>query len=1156
MRGARRQALVALTFAVHVACSKADLNLLPQDSLQASRNMLTPHGGLDTQSIEGGNVATIKPASLAACGALGLSPDAAIVTANIAAAGVTPADPTQDSYWYLVGTTPFNTNGKIVNALACSGDTVVVASDQGLEWISKTDLTSGSFSTSGVLNGNAVWSLLGLDATHVLAGVQNTNNAAPSAVVTCDVPARSCTVAATGFASFASGDLVRVFHRFPGGTILAGLASTGIYRSTDGGKSFAAANTGLQGAFSVRGFVASGNDVYAAAVGGIYKSTNDGQTWTKTSNGLPSGTIFPSGLAGDGTTMYTAISSVAEDTPATFWKTANGGANWAPAGTGLTAMTVNDVAATPGTVWVATNAGVFRSTDGGATFSPFNKGLNNTNVYRVATNGATLFAGVFGNSNGVFRSADGGRTWQPSGAFMNNRRIRTVAAAGSTVVAGGESGTYRSTDGGATFAAARTGLSGSSNAYALAASGSTLYAGLFPSGFARSTDGGATWTMGTAPSTFLSSAIATDGTSVVVSAGGVVHRTLDGGATWSHGATIVPTDPTDTLAYSLSFASGALYACLQGFGFVETHGLARSTDLGATWTRPTGFPTNVDVYDVQASGGLLYAGTGKGLYTSTDGGNTWSPVFPDLAATSVLSIVPQSGVLHLGTFGRGLFSIAQPAAVRRMLPIVLDVDNGSVHYTTDMALTNTGTTTANVTLLYTSSSGAGTGTATETLGPGRQLLVPDVLEYLRGKGLAIPRGGTQLGTLLATFTGLSEENTAFLTARTTAATSAPQPVGAAGLAYVSVDPVNGSTNSLRVFALRESANDRSNVAVYNTGDVPVTVRVAVSSGDGSGASTVLDGGLVLPPWGWTQYNRVLAGPGYATGWVTVTRVSAAGSFGAYGVLNDNKTNDGSFVPASRTEIPSAFLDVPVLVETPTFRSELVLSNASANTATFALTFTESLASGASVSSGPAPLVAPPPVTVTVNAYTQMIVPEAVDWIRQRGGFALPKDAASYAGSLHIVVSGTDLNLTGAGSRSAAQSPAGGQFGFYSPANFPGQVGFDSGGLYGLRADANNRTNVAVMNRAASGGNVTIRASVYDGDTGVLKGSLDYALAPGKWIQTNDILSGYGVTNGYVKLGRTAGNVPWDSYAVTNDGRSPGQRTGDSAFQPLVTRYSF
>ncbi|HTS03546.1 MAG TPA: hypothetical protein VMN04_13560, partial [Thermoanaerobaculia bacterium] len=1063
-------------------------------------------------------------------------------------------DTAADTAWYTIGTAPLHTDGKVVNVLRCTANLILIGSDQGLEWVSKSDLTSGSMSST-YLSGNGVTAILPLDATHVLAGIQNSSGSASTAVLTCDLSDLSCAVPATGFTSV---DTIAVLYRFPGGTILAGSTSSGVYRSTDGGRSFARSNTGLDGAFNVRAFVASGNDVYATGAGGIYKSTTDGASWTKTSAGLGNG-IYPSALAGDGTTMWTAISSISDDTAGTIWKTTNGGASWAPSSSGMPAQYVNDLATTPGAIWAATNAGVFRSTDGGATWTPFNKGLDNTGAYRVVASGGTLFAGTYNNANGVFRSTDGGRTWLPANAFMANRRIRTLVANGGTVVAGGETGTFRSTDGGATFAASRSGLSGSNNVYAMAANGSTIHGGLIPSGFARSTDFGATWTQlpGPVPGASVL-AVATNGATVVAAANGAVYRSSDGGSTWQAGAKVFAGDPSYGV-YVLSFAGGALFAGLQGYGLPETHGIYKSTDLGATWTRAsTGIPVNVDGYDVQSVSGQLLAGTGAGVYASSDGGAAWTPLYPDLSSTSVLSIASDSSMLHLGTYLHGVYSIAAPAAARRLLPVVLDVDNGSTHYTTDAAFTNTGTTEASLTLLYTASLGSGSGTANETLAPGRQLLVPDVMAYLRGKGLAIPAGGTQVGTLLVTFANLSDPQAAFVTARTTAATTAPQPVGAAGLAYSSIDPARGSMEALKVYGLRQNAADRSNLAVYNTGDVPVTVKVTVFSGAGDGAATVVDAAAALPPWGWKQYNSVLASPGYATGWATIERVSATGSFGAYGVINDAFTNDGSYLAASTADVPPAFMDVPVLVETPTFRSELVLTNASANPATFTLTFTESLAAGTG-SSARSPLVGAP-VQITIPARMVEIHPEAVDWLRGLGATVGPKDAASYAGSLHIAVSGASILDTNAGARSAARSPAGGQFGFYGQANLPGSVAFDVAGIYGLRADANDRTNLAVMNRAASasGGSITVRAWAFDGDLGGTSpvGSRDFVVGPGQWQQVNDFLTIFGIVNGYVRLQLVQGGAPWDAYAVINDGRSPGQRTGDGAFLQLSTRYNY
>ena len=40
------------------------------------------------------------------------------------------------------------------------------------------------------------------------------------------------------------------------------------------------------------------------------------------------------------------------------------------------------------------------------------------------------------------------------------------------------------------------------------------------------------------------------------------------------------------------------------------------------------------------------------------------------------------------------------------------------------------------------------------------------------------------------------------------------------------------------------------------------------------------------------------------------------------------------------------------------------------------------------------------------------------------------------------------------------------------------------------------------------------------------------------------------------FGLTGGLGPFDCYATIINGRSPGLLTGDSAFVPLMTRYSF
>jgi hypothetical protein len=96
------------------------------------------------------------------------------------------------------------------------------------------------------------------------------------------------------------------------------------------------------------------------------------------------------------------------------------------------------------------------------------------------------------------------------------------------------------------------------------------------------------------------------------------------------------------------------------------------------------------------------------------------------------------------------------------------------------------------------------------------------------------------------------------------------------------------------------------------------------SGVGDDASSVVSAAETLPGLGWHQYNNVLAAAGIAEGWVTVERTSDSGVFGVYGVVNDNGTNDGSFL-YSATGLDTR-LTVPVIVKNSGFRSELILSN--------------------------------------------------------------------------------------------------------------------------------------------------------------------------------------------------------------------------------------
>ena len=126
---------------------------------------------------------------------------------------------------------------------------------------------------------------------------------------------------------------------------------------------------------------------------------------------------------------------------------------------------------------------------------------------------------------------------------------------------------------------------------------------------------------------------------------------------------------------------------------------------------------------------------------------------------------------------------------------------------------------------YTASVGTGSDTAVDSLGPGRQRIIPDAIAYLISLGVPIGDGAS-VGTLAVDFSNLSSESAAAVTVRT--GTPVEDGRGQAGLAYVGVTPEDLLAGPSIIAGLRQNRADRSNVAVQNAGgpdDGNITVGV-------------------------------------------------------------------------------------------------------------------------------------------------------------------------------------------------------------------------------------------------------------------------------------------------------------------------------------------
>jgi hypothetical protein len=221
-------------------------------------------------------------------------------------------------------------------------------------------------------------------------------------------------------------------------------------------------------------------------------------------------------------------------------------------------------------------------------------------------------------------------------------------------------------------------------------------------------------------------------------------------------------------------------------------------------------------------------------------------------------------------------------------------------YTSELVLTNRGSTDARVTFRY----AGGDATASDAIGAGKQLVIPDAIAALRARGL-VGAGADALGTLRVVFEGLSEPGAAAVTLRTTT----PVTGGRAGLAYRGVPWDELLRGASAVVGLRNDAADRANLAVQNAGfaaDGPITLRAtAVESG---GGETRLFERTLAPGEFFQASNALSSLPVGASAWIRIERISGSAPYFAYGVLNDAVTSDGSLVAAMRdpSEVTASF----------------------------------------------------------------------------------------------------------------------------------------------------------------------------------------------------------------------------------------------------------
>jgi uncharacterized repeat protein (TIGR01451 family) len=161
-----------------------------------------------------------------------------------------------------------------------------------------------------------------------------------------------------------------------------------VYQTNNGAGVWTPISPDLTGGSSVVTAIAvapsDSNTVYAGSFGYLYVTRNagtgTGSSWTNVSAGLPYRAVTQIAVSPtDPQTAYATFSGFAYwDGIGHIYRTTNAGASWSNITGNLPDIPVNDLAIDPdvaGTLYAATDIGVFRSIDAGSTWQPFSNGL-------------------------------------------------------------------------------------------------------------------------------------------------------------------------------------------------------------------------------------------------------------------------------------------------------------------------------------------------------------------------------------------------------------------------------------------------------------------------------------------------------------------------------------------------------------------------------------------------------------------------------------------------------------------------------------------------------------------------------------------------------------------------------------------------------------
>lgn len=442
----------------------------------------------------------------------------------------------------------------------------------------------------------------------------------------------------------------------------------GVYKSTNGGTSFTASNTGM-GNVTVNALIqdpSSSTTLYAATSSGIYKTTNSGSSWALVSS--------VSGNYKDIRFKPTTSSTIYAVRNGYFYYSTNSGSNWTAA-TGLPTsgrFVIGVSSNSTTTVYVAVGSssgftGLYKSTNSGASFSlvsnspnimgyEFDGSDNSSQAFYdmcIAVDPANVNTVYIGGIN-IWKSTNGGASWTLNAHWVGDggaddvhadQHVLEFSPLNSRLYNGNDGGVYYTANGGTTWNDISSGLS-IAQIYKLGQSATS--SNLLINGYQ---DNGTAIRHGSAWFT----EIGGDGMECLIDPAdtnyiygslyyGDIRRSSNGGSSFTQIAGESVGGITESGGWVTPYTLQANVSTTMFAGYVNVW---RSTNVKSgspTWTKISNFSTSTELTEIEscpANNSILYVSTGSTLYR-TDNATATTPTWVSYSLAATITDIETS----------------------------------------------------------------------------------------------------------------------------------------------------------------------------------------------------------------------------------------------------------------------------------------------------------------------------------------------------------------------------------------------------------------------------------------------------------------------------------------------------------------------------------